>query len=151
MSTKMPYSIKTGLLCLALLPFSAFAGDKVPAAMKVPVNSNTTPAATTDQAVGNNADSDNTERNKVHNGKNAVSADEQSNDKSDVEITRKIRQSIVKDESMSTYAKNVKIITVKGSVVLKGPVHSNGEKLKIEEAAATVAGKDRVVSEIEVK
>jgi len=119
--------------------------------MKVPVNSKTTPEATTGKAVESEAGADNTSRNTVHNGTEAVSADQQSNDAGDVEITRKIRQSLVKDKEMSTYGKNVKIITVKGSVVLKGPVNSNEEKMKIEQTAASVAGKDKVVSEIEVK
>ena len=147
----MPSLFKTGLLSLSLLPLAAHAGDKVPPAMKIPVDSTTTPAATTDRAMEPAANADSTIRNKVHNGDRAVTADEASNDKSDVEITRKIRQSIVQDKTLSTNAQNVKIITVKGSVVLKGPVGNNEEKMKVEQTAADIAGKDKVVSEIEVK
>ncbi|MBC7658909.1 MAG: BON domain-containing protein [Chitinophagaceae bacterium] len=119
--------------------------------MKIPVNSKSTPAETGDRNVTPDPSADNSSRNSVHNGKNAVTADQASNDKSDVEITRQIRQSIVKDKSLSTNAHNVKIVTVKGRVVLKGPVGTNDEKAKIEDTAASVAGKDKVVSEIEVK
>lgn len=143
--------LASGLIACNLFTVNAFAGEKVPDAMKIPVNGSTTPAATTDKQVAPSASADNTSRNKVHDGKSAVSADQQSNDKSDVEITRKIRQAVVKDKSMSTSAQNVKIITAKGRVVLKGPVDSNEEKMKVEQAAAAVAGRDQIVSEIEVK
>lgn len=143
--------LSTALLSISLSAGSAFAADEVPAAMKKPVNGSTVPAATTGKPVHNSEHADNTSRNAIHDGEKAVSADEQSNDKADVEITRKIRQSIVKDKSLSTNAHNVKIITVKGKVVLKGPVASNDEKMKIEKIAGTVAGADQMVSEIEVK
>jgi len=151
MSTKIPTLIASTFLSLAILPMAAHAKDKVPAAMKVPVDSTTTPTDTTDKRVEPSPHGDNSVRNKIHDGDTAVSAEEQSNDKGDVEITRKIRQGIVKDKSLSTNAHNVKIITVKGSVVLKGPVSNNDEKLKVEQTAAAVAGKEKVVSEIEVK
>lgn len=67
-------------------------------------------------------------------------ADQQSNRKSDVSITRQIRQSIVADKSLSTYAHNVKIITQHGVVTLKGPVKSEDEKQAIANKAETVVG-----------
>lgn len=93
---------------------------------------------------------DNTERNKVHNGENAITADQQKNSEADVELTRKIRRAITKDKSLSTYAHNVKIVAMNGEVTLKGPVKSDKEKTQIETMAADVAGKDKVKSEIEV-
>lgn len=79
-----------------------------------------------------------------------VTAEHQSNDEADVEITRKIRQAVVKDDSLSIYAKNVKIITVDGLVVLKGPVRHDKERRKVEAIAHEVAGLENVTSEIEV-
>jgi osmotically-inducible protein OsmY len=79
-----------------------------------------------------------------------VTAEHQSNADADVEITRKIRQAVVKDDSLSMYAQNVKIITVDGLVVLKGAVRNQKEKLKVERIAQDVAGKDNVTSEVEV-
>ena len=103
-------------------------------------------------AQGSKADtsSDNTKVNQVHDGDKALTADQQSNGAGDVEVTRKIRRAITEDTSLSTYAHNVKIITNKGQVVLKGPVRSDAEKKKIEETAAQVAGGDKVKSEISV-
>src|SRR4051794_38029968 len=49
-------------------------------------------------------------------------SDQQSTDPKDVEITRRIRRAITKDGSMSTNARNVKIITVDRQVTLRGPV-----------------------------
>jgi len=70
---------------------------------------------------------------------------------SDREITRRIRRSLVKDESLSTYAHNVKIITRDGQVTLKGPVRSVDEKRAIETKATEVAGENKVTNELENK
>jgi hyperosmotically inducible protein len=137
-------------ILFAATSLTAHAADK-PDAMKIPVNAHTTPAATTDKALAPTADSDNSVRNEVHDGKTAVTADQQGNSKADVELTSKIRRAIVSDKSLSTYAHNVKIISYEGKVVLKGPVRGNDEKNKVESVAKNVAGADHVVSEIEVK
>lgn len=97
-----------------------------------------------------NPDADNTGKNQIHNGENALSADQQSNQATDVELTRKIRQALTGDKSLSTYAHNVKIITNNGTVVLKGPVKDSKEKQIVENQAARIAGADKVRSEIEV-
>ena len=55
-------------------------------------------------------------------------ADQQSDATSDRMLTKKIRQALIADKSLSTYGHNVKIITKDGSVTLKGPVHSEEEK-----------------------
>lgn len=97
-----------------------------------------------------NPDADNTAKNQVHNGTDSQSADQQSNAKGDVELTRKIRQALTRDKSLSTYAHNVKIITNDGVVVLKGPVKDSKEKQIVENQAARLAGADNVRSEIEI-
>jgi osmotically-inducible protein OsmY len=79
-----------------------------------------------------------------------ITAEHQSNDEADVTITRRIRQAVVKDDALSLYAQNVKIITVDGLVLLKGPVRNDEEKIKVEHIAQDVAGKDQVTSEIVV-
>jgi osmotically-inducible protein OsmY len=78
-------------------------------------------------------------------------ADKQSNAKSDRETTAKIRKEIMADKDLSTYAHNVKIITINGAVTLKGPVKSEEEKTKIAEIAASVVSADKVTNEITVK
>jgi osmotically-inducible protein OsmY len=93
---------------------------------------------------------DNSARNKDHS--TTATADQQSAHKSDTDITRDIRRSIVSDKSLSTYAHNVKIITQKGAVTLKGPVNSAEEKQTIAAKAAEVAGgSDKVTDQLTVK
>ena len=77
-------------------------------------------------------------------------ADQQNNMQSDRELTQHVRQAIMGDKSMSTYAHNVKVISQNGQVTLKGPVRTEEEKQSIESKAAEVAGKDKVVNEITV-
>jgi len=93
---------------------------------------------------------DNTGINKRDTSPKKITADQQSQTKEDREITQKIRQAVVDDKSLSTYAHNVKIITVDGMVTLKGPVRSEDEKRTIEEKAGQIAGKDKIRSEIEI-
>ena len=93
---------------------------------------------------------DNTGINKRDASPKEVTADQQSQTKEDREITQKIRQAVVDDKSLSTYAHNVKIITVDGMVTLKGPVRSEDEKRTIEEKAGQIAGKNKIKSEIEI-
>jgi len=78
-------------------------------------------------------------------------ADQQKDNRSDRGITQQIRQSVMKDKSLSTYAHNVKIISQNGMVTLKGPVRSDDEKRAVETKAAEVVGQDKVTSELEVK
>ncbi len=97
------------------------------------------------------AQPDNTKVNKQDRSPDAVTADQQKMNSSDRELTKKIRQAIVKDKSLSTYGHNVKVISQNGTVTLRGPVHSEEEKTAIEAHAAEVAGRDNVKSEIAVK
>src|SRR3569832_302744 len=62
-------------------------------------------------------------------------AEKQSNEPGDVELTRKIRKEITSDDSLSVLAKNVKIITQEGKVSLRGPVNSPEEKNNISKKA----------------
>jgi len=57
----------------------------------------------------------------------------------------------MKDKSLSTYARNVKIIAQNGQVTLKGPVRSEEEKTAVEGKASEIAGRDKVTSQLEVK
>ena len=93
---------------------------------------------------------DNTGINKRDTSPEKITADQQSQTKEDREITQKIRQAVVDDKSLSTYAHNVKIITIDGMVTLKGPVRSEDEKRTIEEKAGQIAGKNKIKSEIEI-
>jgi hyperosmotically inducible periplasmic protein len=94
---------------------------------------------------------DNTKVNQRDRSPNEPTADQQKDNRSDRDITQQIRQSIVKDKSLSTYAHNVKIVTEHGQVTLKGPVRSEDEKRAIEAKATEVAGESKVTSELNVK
>jgi len=96
--------------------------------------------------VAQNKPADNTANNKDH----AVTAQKQSNAKTDTELTKRIRKSIMDDKSLSTYAHNVKVITRGGQVTLKGPVRSEQEKAAILQKTKEVAGDSNVSDEITV-
>jgi hyperosmotically inducible protein len=75
---------------------------------------------------------------------------DQSESEADRTISQNIRQAIVADDSVSTNGKNVKIITVDGTVTLRGPVKSEKEKAEIEAKAKQVAGVKRVDNQLEI-
>jgi hyperosmotically inducible periplasmic protein len=94
---------------------------------------------------------DNTKMNAQDRDKVAPTADQQKDNRSDREITQQIRQSLVKDKSLSTYGHNVKVVTQNGQVTLKGPVRSDDEKKAIEAKATEIAGENKVTSELNIK
>ena len=92
---------------------------------------------------------DNTKTNKRDHDTAQPTADQQKDTHSDLEITRQIRRSITEDKALSSYAKNVKVITQNGNVTLRGPVRSDEERKSIEAKAAEVAGTGHVKNEIQ--
>ena|SRR5579862_9319897 len=81
----------------------------------------------------------------------AMTADQQSNNKDDVTLTSDIRRAVVKDQSLSMMAHNVKIITANGKVILRGPVKTEEEKTAIAGKAQAIAGAGNVDNQLEVK
>ena len=75
---------------------------------------------------------------------------DQSENEADRTITQNIRRAVTADDSLSTNAKNVKIITTNGTVTLRGPVKSEKEKAEIEAKAKQVAGVKSVDNQLEV-
>ena len=95
---------------------------------------------------------DNTKVNKRYGKSDEVTADQQKANASDTDLTKKIRQSVMADKSLSSYAHNVKIISKDGAVTLKGPVKSDDEKKAIVAKAVAVAGSaDKVTDEMSVE
>ena len=91
---------------------------------------------------------DNSRQNQNH----AKTADSQPNTAADRATTAKVRKAIVEDKGLSTYAHNVKIITMNGQVTLKGPVKSEEEKQTIASKTAEVAGSpDKVNNQLSIK
>ena len=81
----------------------------------------------------------------------AMTAGQQSNSTSDVELTRRIRRAVVQDHSLSMLAHNVKIISTNGAVMLRGPVKTEEEKTAIANKAQAIAGAVKVDNQLEVK
>ncbi len=94
---------------------------------------------------------DNTSNNKQQSQPGSATADKQKETPEDRDLAQKIRQSIVDDNSLSTYAHNVKVIVRDGKVVLKGPVQSEDEKKSIGAKAQEIAGASNVKNLLTVK
>jgi hyperosmotically inducible periplasmic protein len=99
----------------------------------------------------NPATPDNTRVNQRDRNANTPTADRQQNARPDRDVTKQIRDAIIADKALSTYAHNVKVITQNGQVTLRGPVRSEEEKRAIEGKAAEIAGEGNVVSDLTVK
>jgi osmotically-inducible protein OsmY len=93
---------------------------------------------------------DNTGRNVRDRGGDTVTPGDQSNTKADLHLTQQIRKALMADKSLSTNAKNVKIITANGVVTLRGPVNTPQEKATIEAKAQSIAGANNVESQLEI-
>jgi hypothetical protein len=65
---------------------------------------------------------DNTGKNVRDRDSNNLTPLDQSESESDRTITQEIRKAVMADDSLSTNAKNIKIITINGVVTLRGPV-----------------------------
>src|SRR5579862_2515283 len=114
------------ILCLANLPSSLGARIQSPSAQTAP---------------------DNSAQNRDH----GLTADNQTDAKKDRLTTANIRKAIDADKDLSTYAHNIKIITVNGAVTLKGPVTSEAEKEKVASDAAGVVSADKITNHLTVK
>jgi len=133
MSIKLQ-NLRKSVLLYCVLTASGF----MPVALKAQ-DQTTQPAAS--------AAPDNSAKNKAQ----QTTADQQKENTADRMTTKKIRQSIMADKSLSTYGHNVKIITQDGAVTLKGPVSSDEEKQAVASKAAAIVGQDKVTNQLTVK
>ncbi len=79
-----------------------------------------------------------------------MTADAQYNDSTDLNLTRRIRKDVLADRSLSTYAHNVKIVAVGGTITLNGVVRSGMEKSRVATIAMRVAGEHHVVNDLKI-
>jgi osmotically-inducible protein OsmY len=115
------------LACLGALSLAAFAADN------------------------EKAKPDNTSTNeRDRSGKTKTSGD-QSNSSADLKITQAIRQALIKDDQLSTTAKNIKVITANGQVTLRGPVKTAQEKARVDQIAKSAAGGAQIDDQLDVK
>ena len=93
---------------------------------------------------------DNTKSNKLDTSNRSATADRQTNEAADLDLAKRIRQSVMADKELSTYAHNVKIVAVKGTVTLNGVVSNTDERMQISKKAQDIAGPGHVVDELKV-
>ena len=94
---------------------------------------------------------DNTAMNKRDRSGETQTSGDQSNSSADLKITQAIRQTLMKDSELSAAAKNIKIITNKGHVTLRGPVKNAQERAKVDHLARSAAGHAKIDDQLDVK
>jgi len=109
-----------------------------------------TGSSTPNAEQGRIPDTENTGVNVRDRGDATVTPEDQGGKAGDREITAAVRRAIVKDDSLSLNAHNVKIITRDGLVTLRGPVKSAAERTKIAHLAEKTAGVKRVDDQLEI-
>ena len=93
---------------------------------------------------------DNTKSNRTDATNREVTADSQKENDVDRGLVQRIRKSLMADKDLSTYAHNVKIVSMNGQVTLNGVVRSDDEKRRVATLAEEVAGKQHVVNGLKV-
>src|SRR5579872_2219742 len=124
--------------CVAISTIGLFGGNTHAQSSSAPDSGTTTTAP------------DNARSNKVDPSNRTATADAQKNDKSDVLITQQIRKGVIADKKLSTYAHNVKIVSLNGTVTLNGVVRTADEKDGLGQIAAQVVGDDHIVNKIKI-
>lgn len=105
----------------------------------------------TTQTTGANVQGDNTKLNERDRSGTTMLPRDQSNSSEDIDVTARIRRSLVADGNLSMDAKNVKIITRDGSVVLRGTVKDESEKKAVQDHASRAQGVKNVENQLDVK
>jgi hyperosmotically inducible protein len=93
---------------------------------------------------------DNTKSNNLDASNRSAVSDNQTNDAADLDLAKRIRQSVMADKGLSTYGHNVKIVAVNGTVTLNGVVRNTDEKVQIAKKARDIAGPGHVVDQLKV-
>jgi hyperosmotically inducible protein len=132
------------------------AASATPSTQTVAPSANA-PAPRADAAVANNPgaadqtkNADNTKMNN-RDRHDALTPMNQGNSSDEIKISAAIRKGIMGNKSLSSMAKNVKVITQGTIVTLRGPVHSDQEKTAIEALAKQTPGVTDVDDQLEVK
>jgi osmotically-inducible protein OsmY len=102
-------------------------------------------------AADQKVDANNTATNQRDRSGETKTSGDQSNTSADLQITQAIRRGLMKDDNLSSDAKNIKVITANGQVTLRGPVNNAREKTKVEQIAKSAAGDAQIVDQLDVK
>jgi hyperosmotically inducible periplasmic protein len=93
---------------------------------------------------------DNSKSNQMDASNRQVTADDQKENDTDRGLTQRIRKSVMADKDLSTYAHNVKVVSINGEVTLNGVVRSDEERSKVASLAEDIAGKGHVINDLKV-
>jgi osmotically-inducible protein OsmY len=96
------------------------------------------------------AAADNTSINERDREPGSLTPGDQGDSEADRTVTQRVRQAVMRQDSLSMTAQNVKIITINGVVTLRGPVKDEQERSTIARLARDVAGVKRVDNQLEV-
>ena len=102
-------------------------------------------------AIAGEYDADNSAKNVRDRDEQSMTPADQGGSAADREVAASIRKAIVEDDSLSTNAHNVKVITKDGVVTLRGPVKSASERASVAAKAQKVAGVKRVDNQLEIE
>jgi osmotically-inducible protein OsmY len=108
------------------------------------------PSENTQTSKSTSVEADNTGRNVRDRDDATKTSGDQSENEQDRKITQEVRKAVTSDDTLSTNAQNVKIITQDGQVTLRGPVKSEKEKADIEAKAKQIAGVKNVDNQLEI-
>ena len=82
--------------------------------------------------------------NRMASNTGAPTASDQPENESDRKIIQDVRKALTSDDSLSTSAQNVTVVSSNGNVTLRGSVKDSTEKQKIADKATQVAGVSKV-------
>jgi len=102
-------------------------------------------------AAAEHHEADNTGNNARDRGEKTVTPMDQGGSDADRDLTAAIRKELVGDDSLSTNAHNVKIVTVDGVVTLRWPVKDAAEKATVASKAQAAKGVKRIDNQLEVE
>ena len=80
----------------------------------------------------------------------APTASDQPENETDRKIIQDVRKALTSDDSLSTSAQNVTVVSSNGNVTLRGSVKDSTEKQKIADKATQVAGVSKVDNQLTV-
>jgi osmotically-inducible protein OsmY len=133
--------MKISLRLLAFASASALTALGATACDKSGTEASTTTTTSAQDNTGTNA----RDRNAA-----SVTPMSQGNDMADIQTTANVRKALMADDTLSTNAKNVKVVTANGTLTLRGPVNTAAEKQTIEAKARSLAGANTVDDQIDV-
>jgi osmotically-inducible protein OsmY len=80
----------------------------------------------------------------------APTASDQQENETDRKIIQDVRKALTSDDSLSTSAQNVTVVSTNGTVTLRGNVKDSSEKQKVADKAMQVAGVANVDNQLTV-